>query len=94
MFTAVRLTSLDDLLSTADYVSLHLPLTDETRGLVDAGRLSLMKPSAVLINAARGGLVDEAALVAALSGRRPRGAALVLEGSRPEHIVNPKALAR
>jgi D-3-phosphoglycerate dehydrogenase len=143
----VRLTSLDDLLSTADYVSLHLPLTDETRGLVDAGRLSLMKPSAVLINTARGGLVDEAALVAALSGRRLRGAALdvftgidvfaepgeppdhplyrldnviltphcagssvessfdskrrgarnaalVLEGSRPEHIVNPKALAR
>jgi D-3-phosphoglycerate dehydrogenase len=63
----VRYLGLDELVATADIVSLHLPLMPETAGLVDARRIRRMKPGAVLINAARGGLVDEAALAAALA---------------------------
>jgi glycerate dehydrogenase len=58
---------LDDLLSDCDAVSLHCPLTNETRGLIGERELSLMKPNAVLVNTARGGLVDSAALVKALA---------------------------
>jgi lactate dehydrogenase-like 2-hydroxyacid dehydrogenase len=67
---------LDDLLASADVVSLHLPLTAETRHLIDARRLALMKPTAVLVNSARGPIVDEEALVAALSAKRIAGAGL------------------
>jgi glycerate dehydrogenase len=68
--------SLDDLLARADVVSLHCPLTPETTGLISAERLARMKPDAVLINTARGGLVDVAALAAALRDRRLGGAAI------------------
>jgi lactate dehydrogenase-like 2-hydroxyacid dehydrogenase len=57
---------LDELLATADVVSIHVPISDETRGLIGARELRLMKSSATLVNAGRGGIVDEAALVAAL----------------------------
>lgn len=63
---ATRL-SLDDLLSQSDFVSLHVPLADDTRGLIGESALRMMKPSAVLINVARGPIVDSAALVRALS---------------------------
>jgi D-3-phosphoglycerate dehydrogenase len=77
----VELLPLDRVLSESDFVSLHLPLVDDTRRLIDAGRLALMKPTAVLINTARGAIVDEAALVEALRVRRIGGAALdVFEG--------------
>lgn len=68
--------ALDDLLRAADAVSLHIPLTDETRGLIDARRLTLMKPDAVLINAARGGVVDEAVVAHALAAGQIAGAML------------------
>jgi phosphoglycerate dehydrogenase-like enzyme len=71
-----RSVSLDELLTGADFVSIHCPLTAETRNLIGARELSLMKPDAYLINTARGGIVDEAALAAALAGRRIAGAAL------------------
>ena len=64
---------LDALFKNADVVSLHCPLTDETRGLVNAERLNLMKPTAFLINTARGAVVDEAALAALSSRRTSRG---------------------
>ena len=77
----VELVGLDELLSASDFVSIHLPLTAETQHLLDARRLALLKPSAVLINTARGAIVDEAALVEVLRAGRIAGAALdVFEG--------------
>jgi phosphoglycerate dehydrogenase-like enzyme len=68
--------SLAELLSRSDVVSLHVPLTESTSGLIGQAELALMRPSAVLVNTSRGGLVDEAALAAALRAGRLRGAAL------------------
>ncbi|MCL6564662.1 MAG: hydroxyacid dehydrogenase, partial [Firmicutes bacterium] len=76
MELGVKLTDLSTLLTSADFVSLHLPLIPETYHLVGKKELLLMKPTACLINAARGGIVDEAALAEALTQGRLRGAAL------------------
>jgi len=72
----VRSVSLDALLAGADFVSIHCPLTDQTRGLIGRRELALMKPDAYLINTARGGIVDEDSLFEALSEGRIAGAAL------------------
>lgn len=69
-------TTLDELLTQADIVSLHVPLTDQTRKLINKSALSKMKKSAILINTARGGIVDEAALADALRSGRISGAAV------------------
>ncbi len=74
--SGVELVSLDTLLSEADFLSVHTPLTPQTKGLVDAEKLALLKPTAYVINCARGGIVDEAALEAALREERIAGAAL------------------
>jgi len=77
---------LDELLSTSDVVSIHCPLLEETRHLIDAERLRLMKPTAFLVNTARGPIVDEAALAEALRNGRIAGAALdVFEGEPEVH---------
>jgi D-3-phosphoglycerate dehydrogenase len=67
---------LDDLLAKSDYVTLHCPLTDKTRNLIDEARIAAMKPGARIINCARGGLVDETALLEALNSGHLAGAAL------------------
>jgi phosphoglycerate dehydrogenase-like enzyme len=72
----VRLVVLDELLAESDFVSIHCPLTLETRGLIGRRELALMKPDAYLINTARGGIVDEDAVYDALANRRIAGAAL------------------
>lgn len=72
----VESVSLDELLERSDFVTLHVPLTDESRMLMDARRIASMRPDAVLINAARGGLVDESALADALREGKMRAAAL------------------
>jgi glyoxylate reductase len=82
---------LDELLQRADFVSLHCPLTPATRHLLDARRIALMKPSAFLINTARGPVVDEAALVQALRGGALAGAALDVYEQEP--TVHPGLLA-
>lgn len=80
----VRQVPLDDLLGRADVVSIHVPLTPVTRHLIGGPQLALMKPDAVLVNTARGGVVDEAALMAALREGRLFAAGLdVLESEPP-----------
>ncbi len=87
---AARAESLDELVALADVVSIHVPLTDENRGLFDAARLATMKPESILINTARGGLVDLAALEAALDEGQLFGAGLDVtdpEPLPPEHSL-------
>jgi glyoxylate reductase len=82
--------ALDELLATADVVSLHLPLSDETRHLIDEAALARMKETAVLVNTSRGPIVDEEALVAALTQQTIAGAALDVFEHEPE--VHPGLL--
>lgn len=79
----VRRVGLDELVAGADVVSLHVPLVEATRHLFDAQRIAAMKPGAVLINTARGGVVDEAALAAALRAGHLGGAALDVFAQEP-----------
>jgi phosphoglycerate dehydrogenase-like enzyme len=81
--------SLDDLLRQADIVSLHAPLTAETRGMIGERALRTMQPHAVLINTARGALVDESALARALSEQWIAGAGLDVFGHEPPQPGNP-----
>jgi glycerate dehydrogenase len=93
---------LDELLARSDVVTLHVPLADNTRGLIGERELALMRPDALLIDTARGGIVDEAALSAALRAGRlggagvdvlavepPRGGSPLLENPPPNLIVTP-----
>lgn len=84
-----RSLSLDDLLKTADVVTLHVPLMAATTNLISAAQLALMKKEAVLINGARGGVVDEAALAQALKDNRIAGAAVDVYSIEPATADNP-----
>lgn len=79
--------TLETVLGEADIVSLHLPATPQTKNLIDAAALACMKPGAMLVNTARGALVDEAALVAALDGGHLRAAALDVLACKPADIL-------
>ena len=89
--------SLDDLWPRCDYITVHTPLTEETRNVIDARALSMMKPNARIINCARGGLIDETALAAALTAGKVAGAAIDVFDPEPPaagHILvnHPKVL--
>ncbi len=86
-----RKVSLDELLRSTDFVSIHCPLTEQTRGLIGAPQLALMRPTAYLINTARGGIVDEPALYAALKANRLAGAALDCFAQEPVLTAPPLA---
>jgi D-3-phosphoglycerate dehydrogenase / 2-oxoglutarate reductase len=84
----IRMENLDLLLTESDAVSIHCPLNDETRSMIDARRIGLMKPNAVLVNTSRGGIVDEMALARALNEGRLSGVAmdvLANEPIQPDH---------
>lgn len=83
------LTPFDELLERSDVITLHTPLNAETRHLIGERELALMQPHAILINTARGGLVDEAALVAALRAQRIGGAGFDVLSSEPPVAGNP-----
>ena len=81
---------LDELLKTADVISLHLPLTKDTKHLINSTRMGLMKPSSLLINTARGAIIDESALTEALKAGTIAGAALDVMENEP--AVHPELL--
>ncbi|MFT4040456.1 MAG: NAD(P)-dependent oxidoreductase [Thermomicrobiales bacterium] len=85
----ITLLPLDDLLQQADIVTLHVPLTDETRGLIGPRELALMGPDATLINTTRGNVIDEAALIAALQAGQLRAAGLDVLAQEPTPPDNP-----
>jgi phosphoglycerate dehydrogenase-like enzyme len=87
--SGARPVTLDELLSTCDVVSLHVPLLPATQNLIGAAELARMKPGAILIQASRGGIVDEAALAASLSAGHLGGAAVDVYSTEPPAADNP-----
>ncbi len=85
----VRYCELDDVIRNADILSLHIPLTDSTRKLMNKEKLALMKSDAILVNTARGGIIDEEALAEALQNHQIRGAGLDTFSPEPPDPKNP-----
>ena len=81
--------SIAELLAKADFASIHVPLTDETRGMIDKEALAAMKPGAIIVNPARGGLIDEIALAEALASGHIAGAGLDVMASAPPADDHP-----
>ena len=85
----IRYVSLEELLKNSDYVSMHCPLTESTKHMINKESLSLMKPSAFIINTSRGALIDEAALIEALENGTIAGAGLDVQETEPPEETNP-----
>jgi D-3-phosphoglycerate dehydrogenase / 2-oxoglutarate reductase len=88
----IELVAMEEVLRRGDFVSIHVPLDADTRGLIGSAELALMKPGSFLVNIARGGVVDEAALLAALTdGDRPAGAGLDVHVAEGPDRISPLA---
>ena len=89
----IQVVSFEDLMSTSDFVSVHCPLNKHTQGLVNAAALGMMKPSAYIVNTARGSIIDQDALVEALQSKSIAGAALDVfgPGSAPPPALPDKS---
>jgi D-3-phosphoglycerate dehydrogenase len=87
--TGVRMAGFDELLSSSDYISIHAPLTAQTRQMFDEAAFRQMRPSAYLINTSRGGLIDQQALFEALQQNRLAGAALDVFDPEPPNLADP-----
>ena len=85
----ITYTNLETVLRTCDYLSIHCPLTDKTRHLIDKDAIALMKPSACIINTARGAIIDEPALIEALQEHRLAGAGLDVQETEPPAADSP-----
>ena len=85
----IRYVSLEELLKNSDYVSMHCPLTESTKHMINKESLSLMKPSAFIINTSRGALIDEAALIEALENGTIAGAGLDVQETEPPEEASP-----
>ena len=85
----VKMVEFKELFEISDFISIHVPLTDQTRNLVDEAELSLMKSDAILINASRGGVVNETALIKALENRKISGAGLDVFSEEPVPADDP-----
>lgn len=85
----IEMASLDEIFARADFITLHTPLTDETRGIIDAAAIAKMKPGVRLINCARGGLIVESDLAAAIRSGKVAGAALDVFEQEPTPADNP-----
>jgi len=85
----IEIVALEDVLARSDFITLHTPLTDETRGLINAAAIDKMKPGVRLINCARGGLIDERALIDAIRSGKVAGAALDVFEQEPTPPDNP-----
>lgn len=81
--------SIDDMIRQVDYLTLHVPLNEHTRHLINKERLAAMKPSAIIINTSRGEVIDQAALVEALAAKRIKGAALDVFATEPVDPADP-----
>jgi D-3-phosphoglycerate dehydrogenase len=84
-----RAVELDELLRVSDFISLHVPLTDQTRGMLGAEQFSMMKKSAFLVNTSRGKVVNEPALIEAIKDKRIAGAALDVQANEPLRPDSP-----
>ena len=88
-YSWMRMVELKELLSISDFISIHVPLTDQTRNIVDEAELSLMKSDAILINASRGGVVNETALAKALQNNKIAAAGIDVFCEEPVPADNP-----
>jgi len=93
-YEGVEFVDKDELFKRSDYLTLHCPLTDETRSIVNSETLSLMKKSAVIINTARGGCIDEDALAAALNEEKIAGAGIDVLDIEPMRDNHPYLTAK
>lgn len=82
----MKYVEMDELLRTSDVVSLHIPLTDETKNIINREKLALMKPTSIIVNTARGGLIDEDAIIDAINNKKLLGAGLDCFATEP---INP-----